>query len=160
MCAQCSTKAFACDIRWCVCVCLCVRVRGDDATIYLSSSVHVSVNGWVRYRHLWKCGVVNVGCNSAPECLFTWTQTSIAGRPLVFPALEGDAVVVTHTLHPGCICGALMTSRILILFIVLYFFNYLFSLLFKHYANEVYACVCVCASLRAVWMRYWTLQPA
>lgn len=32
------------------------------------------------------------------------------------------------------------------LFIVCYFFNYLFSLLFKCYANEAYACVCVCVS--------------
>ncbi len=32
------------------------------------------------------------------------------------------------------------------LFIVFYFFNYVFSLLFKRYANEVYACVCMCES--------------
>ncbi len=33
------------------------------------------------------------------------------------------------------------------LFTVFYFFNYLFfSLLFKRYANEAYACVCMCES--------------
>lgn len=30
--------------------------------------------------------------------------------------------------------------------IALYFFNYLFSLLFKRYANEVHAWVCMCES--------------
>lgn len=71
------------------------------------------------------------------------------GQPLVYPALESDTVVVTHMLHPGCICGVLMRSRILILsgcLLCFFIFFYLFSLLFKRYANETYACVCMCES--------------
>lgn len=94
------------------------------------------------YHHLWKCAL-GVGWNSAPECQFKWTQTSIAGQPLMFPTLLGDTA--THMLHPRCICGVLMTSRLLILSACLpgfYFFNYLFSLLLKRYANWG-ICMCV-----------------
>lgn len=132
-----------CARRWCVCVCV--------------STTHVFICLQVCKR-LWmdECVIVtyeNVcwtsGWNTAPECLLKWTQTSISGRPLVFPALEGDTVVVTHMLLPGCICGLLMRHGILILsgcLLCVIFFNYLFSLLFKCYANEAYACVCMCVS--------------
>lgn len=99
------------------CASVCARLH----TAHVSLCLRVFMNGWVCHCHLWKC-VPNVECNTAPECLFKKTRTSISGQHLILPALV-----------------FLMTSGILTLSCCLLCFILLITCfhLFKLHANEV-----------------------
>lgn len=106
------------------------------------------MNGWVCYRHVWKC-VLNVGVEHCPWVPIEM-NTNIHLRPAPrIPSLGGWHCSSHAHASPRMHLWSFNETRNINpvwLFIVCYFFNYLFSLLFKCYANEAYACVCMCVS--------------